>query len=121
MNKKKKKKKIDQVVADAEIRIECLPDDTPIRGHAMASGDDAIDRRAEDDILANLPFNEWAWCLVKVTAIGPAGVIGTDYLGACSYANESDFRQPGGYFDDMVDRAREDLRRQLMAVADVLS
>jgi len=30
------------------------------------------------------------------------GLSESDTLGGCSYANEEDFRAPGGYFDDMV-------------------
>jgi hypothetical protein len=35
----------------------------------------------------------------------------SDHLGCCSYADEGDFRQPGGYFDDMIDEALEELNK----------
>jgi hypothetical protein len=53
--------------------------------------------------------NEWAWCMVKVTAEYDCKE-GKDYLGACSYENKENFIK-GGYYDDMVDSAIEDLIR----------
>ena len=54
----------------AKITIECLDEHIPVRGNAMASGDD-----------------------------------------------EEDFRAKGGYFEDMVDRAVDDLCEQLESLA----
>lgn len=45
--------------------------------------------------------NEWAWCCVAVT-VECEGIEETDYLGACSYDSERDFRNDSGHFDDMV-------------------
>lgn len=99
--------------------IECLPEDTPVRGNAMASGDESVDREAEDRILAELDSgNEWAWCTVRVTAeVDGIPVTGEDYLGCCSYASEEDFRQPGGYFGDMKEQAKDDLLQKLESLA----
>jgi hypothetical protein len=45
--------------------------------------------------------NTWAWCQVTVTArLG--GFETKDYLGACSYENENDFKN-GGYYESMID------------------
>lgn len=42
---------------------------TQVRGNAMASGDDKLDREVEDAILARLESgDQWAWCGVIVTA-----------------------------------------------------
>ena len=92
--------------------IECLPEDCPIKGNAMASGDDAYDLATEEEILAQLDNgNPWAWCCVRVKAIA-GDVFGEDYLGCCSYTSEEDF-QRGGYFESMKEQARADLERKL--------
>lgn len=57
----------------------------------------------------------WAWCTVVVTAKWKEWK-GVDSLGGCSYENEADFRQDG-YFDDMKDRALEELNKSLAACA----
>lgn len=44
--------------------------------------------------------NEWAWCTIRVAARWQ-GFAADDLLGCCSYASEEQFRQPGGYFEDM--------------------
>ncbi len=174
----------DYLVKNATVTISVEVDDTPVRGNALASGDDAEDmdaaiaavklanekhaqcveysyarggfvqtvcdlqffavcaeREAAEKALAKAEraYNkarksarsrldhgdEWAWCVVTVT-VKWRNYTSTDSLGACSYADETDFRA-GGYFDDMVSvcctnivadlfLAREDLAAlQLMA------
>jgi len=98
-----------------EYTIECLEEDTPIRGNALVSGDDDTDKAAEDALIDELTRNEWAWCLVKVTATAKVGkytFTGVDYLGCCSYANEADFKA-GGCWDDMKEQALDDLKETL--------
>jgi hypothetical protein len=125
--------------SDVVFAVECLPEDIPVRGNALASGDDAEDKACEDEILARLDSGDpWAWCCVKVTATleckapqyevghtskGPCyrmptdvSLVGVDYLGGCSYRDEADFRE-GGYFDDMKDAALEHLQAQVDALA----
>lgn len=88
---------IDQVA----FTVTAEREDTPVRGNALASGDDAADRAAEDAILAELNAgNVWAWCTVRVRA-EYRGFVGDDHLGCCSYDSEAAFREPGDYFDDM--------------------
>jgi hypothetical protein len=57
--------------------------------------------------------NEWAWFRAKVTC-DVLGFEGTDYLGACSYASEADFRAPGGYFDDMKYTAIREIAERVL-------
>lgn len=98
--------------------IECFPEDTDVRGNAMASGDDDYDREVEDSILADLSDgNDWAWCTVRVTARydGVDCAVGQDYLGCCSYASREDF-EACDYCADMKDQAREDLYTQLEGI-----
>lgn len=63
--------------------------------------------------------NEWAWC-IAVVRVSYGGIDATDILGACSYKSEADFRQPGGYFDDMIGEAIESLAVQLQTCGDDL-
>ena len=99
--------------SDVAFRVEILPEDTPVRGNAIASGDDELDRQVEDEILARLDACDlWAWCVVRVIAsFGPLEADAV--LGGCSYCDEAGFTEPGGYFDDMKKEALADLQRQV--------
>lgn len=91
--------------------LDCQPEDIPVRGNALASGDDKEDRRAEDEIIERLENGDtWAWASVLVRAEWN-GFTGTDGLGCCSYRDEADFCQPGGYYEDMKQQALYDLHR----------
>lgn len=93
------------------------PEDAPVRGNALASGDDAADRACEDEIIARLDSGDnWAWCTVAVTARW-ASVAATEYLGCCSYADEKDFRQEGGYYEQLCDGALDRLNADIAARA----
>ena len=106
--------------SEVTFSIECLSEDTPIDGNAMASGDDAADQECYDWIRAELyRGNDWAWCCVKVTATWE-GFKGVDYLGCCSYHSEADFRQDG-YYDDMRGRALEDLNASVRHAAETVA
>lgn len=93
-------------------RIECLEEDTPVRGNALDSGDKAYDKQVEDEILARLHSDDlWAWCCVRVVAtvtVDGQTFEGDDYLGCSSYTDEADFKA-GGYFEDMKKTALENL------------
>jgi hypothetical protein len=92
-------------INEVEFTVTCEPED--IDPHSQFD-DDSI----AEQILKDLEWNEWAWCSVKVTAKW-AGFEGVDYLGGCSYLDEADFRQPGGYFEDMQKEALTDLKRNI--------
>ena len=111
---------------DSKVTYEVTaePDDIEVRGNAMASGNDEFDRRVENEILERCAGGDvWAWASVKVTARYDDidSVEGVDYLGGCSYADEDDFKQAGGYYDDMKKIARDDLFAQLEAIHDTLT
>lgn len=98
---------------DVEFEIECMPEDIEVRGNALASGDDAVDREVEDSIIDRVNREDkWAWCCVKVTAVWN-GHTGTDYLGCCSYDSEEDFKAEGGYFESMKEEALSNLNSNL--------
>lgn len=107
----------DKIRKEATITVQCLPEDIEVRGNCMASGDDAVDKECEDRIVADLENgNDWAWCTVKVTAEWN-GITGVDYLGCCSYDSEKDFRQPGGYFDNMVANVIAEINQKARTIA----
>lgn len=103
----------DQVV----YAIEAEFDDIPIRGNALMSGDDELDRKVEDELIERVEDGDvWAWASVKVTASIPGIELeGVDYLGGCSYKDEEGFKV-GGYYEDMKAETLADLERQLEAV-----
>lgn len=107
-----------------EYTITCEPELEPIAGNAMASGDETVDRETEAWIIDQLERgNEWAWCIVKVTAsveLDGERFEGADYLGCCSYDSEADFVGDGntGYFPDMKAAALADLEKTLERARD---
>jgi hypothetical protein len=101
--------------------VEAEQEREPVRGNAMASGDDAADKEVEDAIIERLNSGDvWAWASVKVTARWK-GFTGADYLGCCSYEDEASFVAPGGYYDDMKVRALEELNARIAETAGELS
>jgi hypothetical protein len=119
-------------LSDVEFTIECEAETIPIRGNALASGDEAQDREAEQWIHDELERgNPWAWCCVVVrarlvvTATQKGRVPidctleGIDSLGACSYASEADFMK-SGYVDDMKAVALADIQAQVDALAPIV-
>lgn len=106
--------------------LDVQPEDIPVRGNALASGDDEEDRRAEDEIIERLDRGDtWAWASVLVKAEWN-GFTGTAGLGCCSYRDEADFKAEGGYyeglkteaFDDLYGTVASALNRALPALAD---
>lgn len=96
-----------------EIRLLAEQDEMSVRGNAMASGDDAEDKRVEDEIIKRLDDGDiWAWAAVTVRA-EYAGLVGEDHLGGCSYKDAAQFKEPGDYYDDMIDTAVEELAKAL--------
>jgi len=100
---------------EVDFKLIVEQDDMPVRGNAMASGDDEFDSKVEQEIIDRLDYGEvWAWAQVTVKALW-AGFEGVDYLGGCSYKDEEDFTSIGrdGYFQDMVRASVEDLLRNI--------
>lgn len=102
-----------------EPKIEVLAeyDDCSVRGNAVASGDDADDKKVEDEILRRLKDDDvWAWAAVTVRAsIGE--LHGEDHLGCCSYESEEDFKKDG-YYLDMVDGAKAELLKKIEEIVE---
>jgi hypothetical protein len=107
-------------IEDVSFTIEVLEEHTPVKGNALASGDDKEDRKAEQQIYRQLNRgNIWAWCTVKVTASWK-GFTGTDYLGCCSYKSEKDFIR-GGYYEDMQRTALNELNVELSIIEELVT
>lgn len=92
--------------------LHCHHEDLPVRGNAMASGDDKFDREVEDEIIRRLKDGGiWAWCAVTVEAKWQS-FTGEDHLGGCSYASEEEFKT-GGYYENMKKNALESLNNSV--------
>lgn len=100
-------------------------DEVPVRGNAIAPGDDAYDREVEDEILERLNRGDIsAWAVADVWAVFTFDVEddvfhsrGRTSLGALSYPSENELWASVLIDNDMRAEAREqaaiDLRRQL--------
>ena len=101
-------------------RIE--PEDIPVRGNAMASGDAEADKRDEDVIIARLNRGEIeAWCMAIVTArtvVDGQEFVGEATLGACSCDSEKELQNHCFEHYDMKAEALEDLKRELVSRRD---
>lgn len=84
--------------------------------------DNEADGEAHDRMLRDMAHRRylgdvWAFCIATVTAswTDREGVVhtGSDSLGDCSYANAEEFKQPGGYYDDMKGEAYANLLTKL--------
>lgn len=102
-----------------EFSFHIEPEDIPVRGNAMASGDDAADRELEDEILARLDRgDDVAWCMAVVTAtleIDGETFKGTASLGACSYETEAQLRNECFEHYDLTSEALADLKATITA------
>ena len=94
---------------EIEYRIFVRPEDFSPSEH--------FDDETAAAILESAESNEWAWAAVEVQAVavfaGGTEVIGSDFLGGCSYGSESEFKAEGGYFEDMKIEALSDLMGKL--------
>lgn len=59
--------------------------------------------------------NDWAWCIVRVTARW-GELRGFDVLGGCSYQSEAAFREAGDYYEEMCAQALAELDAQVTRV-----
>ena len=94
---------IEELERHHDIRVIAKQDEIPVRGNALASGNDEEDRKYEDEILERLDSGDvWAWANVEVEVTLPDGRKGSAYLGCCNYEDEQGFKQDGGYYRDMI-------------------
>jgi hypothetical protein len=97
-----------------QIEISIEPDDTEV---ATAFEDMSQAQYVFDDIESG---NAWAWVLVTVTLTvwmpnGQLLLKNEQYLGACNYKDEDDFKA-GGYYEDMLAEGLNELNEELECV-----
>jgi hypothetical protein len=105
---------------DVDFTIDCLPEYIPVRGYALASGDPIFDKKVEDKILADLEWNEWAWCCIRVTASW-GKFTGMDHLGTCCYLSKQDFIDCDDYYLDMKACALNNLNKNIQDYAEQIA
>ncbi len=103
---------------EVTFKLVAEDEDIPIRGNAMASGDDEADKKLEDELIDRLDRGDiWAWCYVKVTATLtlPDGskIEGWAGIGGCSYESEKDFIESDCYYSDLKSEALDDLQKEV--------
>lgn len=65
----------------------------------------------DPQIIQEIRDGRWEWFTARVVVTDKEGtLLGTDYLGACSYESPLAFREDGGYFPDMVRTATAEAR-----------
>jgi hypothetical protein len=99
-------------IDECEVTLETLHEDMPIRD-CFDSGDPVLDEK--DAVRIEKDYNDgnnWAWCCAKVT-VRWNGFTGEDYLGGCNYDSEEQFKEAGGYYDDMKESALAELNNEL--------
>lgn len=76
-------------------------------------GDEELNQEYRAKIAERLEQGDiWAWASVTVSASW-GGFTGTANIGGCNYTDEADFREPGGYFGDMLRDAVADLLKEI--------
>lgn len=93
--------------------LEIEPEERPIDGHFCDTEEPEKDRAMEAEIKERLLRGDtWAWCTVKVTAVWKE-MSGVDYLGCCSYRDDAEFMESGGYYEGMKAEALDALNRNI--------
>lgn len=104
-------------INEVEFEIEVLEEDIPVNGNVTAI-DDETDFKNEQVVISEIEKgNVWVWCTVKVTASYKQHE-GSDYLGCCSYKDQSDFVNNSGYYEDMKKIAYNELIIELKSLND---
>ena len=72
-------------VADVELTIETEAEDVELEGNVLASGDDALDKEAEDELRERLQAgDDSAWCVVIVKASWYSETLERPFVGVAS-------------------------------------
>jgi len=74
---------------------------------------DFNDEADEAETLRKIDAGVWLWFVARVQAFKNGILLGTDYLGGCCYESIEAFIAEGGYFDDMVDAATTEARKNI--------
>ena len=106
---------------EIQVLVTAFPEEIPVKGNAMCSGDEDFDQQIEAEILERLEQDDvWAWATVSVAAEWQ-GLKEKEYLGCCCYESEEDFRNNSGYFEEMVQEALTNLNLRLRNLYEKMS
>lgn len=98
-------------IEDVDFELDITPEQEAPEDHFQFPEDIAFARHEIEN------GNVWGWCTVHLiarwTTLDGKEVTGEDWLGACSYHSEEDFKEPGGYYDSMKDFAYNELLKEL--------
>lgn len=103
---------------DVEWTIEAMPENDGPEG-SSASGDDDLDKADWAEIRKEMEWNEWAWCVAKVTGTWN-GLEATAYLGGCSYATKHDF-EIDDYCADIQSEVLAELNEKARKIATAIA
>ncbi len=105
------KQLIEKILSEASFNLETIPEDMHPSECFDVEFKDEVDR-----IVKEAEWNIWAWCVVKVTASWN-GIEASDYLGACSYDSEDEFKS-AEYYQDMKNQVVEQIATTARIVAE---
>ena len=98
-------------------KIETLPEDMHPNDCFGLEPEDQ--KRVVNSILKDMQWNEWAWCMVKVTGIYN-GLTSYTVLGGCNFDDEKQFIECG-YFSDMQCEVLDDLNKRAKLLVESLA
>lgn len=102
---------------DVIFELIVTPEDMQLEGNLICSGDAEFDAQIIDETLQRVNSGDvWAWCTVELRGTYRGVLTASDYLGGCSYANEQEFKQEGGYYQDMKQSVLRLLQDQIQLV-----
>jgi hypothetical protein len=107
------------IETEAKISIHVHPEDMSVRGNYIVTEDPTYDKQIEDKVIAEMEWNEWAWCVVEVKAQWE-GLTASTILGEIAEKNEQSFRE-NGYFDDMKHEVITKLVEQVKKIAEKIN
>lgn len=103
-------------IEEVEFSLTVEEEDSPVRGNVLASGNEALDRAAENEVFERLKRGDiWAWASVCITAEWK-GITADAWIGGCNYKDEIAFKAEGGYYGDMKVDAYDRLIEKLQAL-----
>ena len=104
---------------DVVVSIE--PEDIPVRGNLIDSGDKERDTKDEDEVIECLNNGDhWAWgyVKVKVSLKEVPELTHTETLGCCSYGNEKEFLADN-YYSGMILTCLEELNAKAKKISEL--
>jgi hypothetical protein len=108
------------LASDVTFSVRYEPELLTVTGNVLASGDEAADKEAEQDIIDRLNREDmYAWCCVVVEAHWKS-FSGQTTLGCVSCESPEDFEENHGYLEQMKIDALAELNKNIKAIAEDL-